>query len=264
MTRLRVAAGQAAARCGDVAANVATTARLTRRAADEGVRLLVLPEAFLTGYCEDAFRRPPHVADLATVLASVVDEAVAGGVDVVVSTPLDRGDRRTLSSVVVTASGRVHTPYDKQHLSGIEHDHFTPGTHGAAITVDSWVMGLAICYDASFPEHARAAADSGAYGYLVSAAFFPGGEHRRDLYSAARALDNGIYVLFSGLTGECGPARFVGGSAVLDPQGRVLAALGEEEGLAVAELDRDVLETTRARITMHRDRLDSLGETTRY
>ncbi len=46
---MRVAAGQAVAVAGDLAANVATAARLTGLAADRGVRVLVLPEAFLTG-----------------------------------------------------------------------------------------------------------------------------------------------------------------------------------------------------------------------
>lgn len=245
-TQLRAAAGQAAAVCGDVAANVATAARLTGQAADQGVRLLLLPEAFLTGYCDDAFREPPHVDDLVGVLAPVVDEAVAGGVDVVVSTPLDRGDRRTLSSVVVTSAGQVHAPYDKQHLSGIENDHFVAGLHGASITVEGWMLGLSICYDGSFPDHARAAADAGAHAYLNSAAYFPGSEGRRDQHYADRALDNSVYVLFSGLTGECGSTRFIGGSVVFDPRGRALARLGEEEGLAIVDLDHELLQAMRA------------------
>ena len=48
-TALRVAAGQAAAAPGDLDANLRTTARLAALAGDQGVRVLVLPEAFLTG-----------------------------------------------------------------------------------------------------------------------------------------------------------------------------------------------------------------------
>src|SRR5690606_19974830 len=123
--------------------------------------------------------------------------------------------------------------YDKQHLSGYENDYFTPGDHGASIVVDGWECGLGICYDASFPEHARAAALDGAVAYLVAAAFFPGGADRLALYAAARALDNGMYVVFSGLAGPCGDEEFIGGSAVHDPEGRALARVEGIRGLAV-------------------------------
>ena len=53
---MRVAAGQAVSVTGDLGANVATAARLTASAAADGVRVLVLPEAFLTGYDAGGFR----------------------------------------------------------------------------------------------------------------------------------------------------------------------------------------------------------------
>ncbi len=42
---------------------------------------------------------------------------------------------------------------------------------------------------------------------------------------------------------------------MLDPEGHELAALGTEPGLAVAEIDLDLLAEVRARQTMHADRL---------
>ena len=54
---------------------------------------------------------------------------------------------------------------------------------------------------------------------------------------AARALDNGIYVVFAGLAGRCGPWEFNGGSAVYDPEGRPLGRLGTGRGLVLADLD---------------------------
>lgn len=263
--RLRVAAGQAAAVCGDVAVNAARAAGLTGQAAAAGVRLLVLPEAFLTGYCEACFAGDlPLEEELGRLLAPVADAAVAGGVTVVVSTPLQRAGRRTLTSVVVTSGGGVVPAYDKQHLSGYEQHHLTPGAQGASVVVDGWELGLSICYDGCFPEHARAAAEDGALGYLNSAAYFPGSEHRRDLYYPARALDNGFFVVSSMLTGTCGTESFVGGSAVYDPEGRPLARLGTEEGLAVADLDLDLVAATRAAHPMHAEHRSSLGARVRH
>ena len=256
-----VAAGQASALAGDLAANVATAARLTALAGSQGVEVLVLPEAFLTGYDGAVFAGPlPAPDDLAGPLLDPLRAAAAStGTTLVLGTALERGGRRTLASVVVRPDGGTGAPYDKQHLDGAEKDHFVPGDHGASISVGGHELGLSICYDGCFPEHARAAAADGAVGYLSSMAYFPGGEHRRDLHYAARALENGFYVVVAGLTGRCGASSFVGGSAVYDPEGRPLARLGEEEGIAVAELDPALVAATRSRHTMHHDHRPSLG-----
>ncbi|MFC4786938.1 carbon-nitrogen hydrolase family protein [Nocardioides sp. MAHUQ-72] len=256
-----VAAAQAAAVPGDVPANVATAARLVTLAGSQGVRVVVLPEAFLTGYDEDVFSGAvPRADDLDSGWLDPLRSAAADtGSVVVVSTPLDRGDRRTLAMLVVRPDGDVTAPYDKQHLDADERPFFSAGDHGASITVDGVELGLSICYDSSFPEHARAAADDGAAGYLCSAAFFPGAAHRRDTALAARALDNGMYVVLAAATGRGGARTFIGGSAVLDPEGRPLARLGEEEGVAIAELDPEVVAATRQVRTMRADRPATLG-----
>lgn len=248
---LVVAAGQAASVPGDTAANVATAARLTRAAADRGARMLVLPEAFLTG--SDVFTGAlPDVEALD--LAALEQAARDTGVTTVVGAALARSGEKVLASVVVGPGGSG-VPYVKQHLDGAEKGVFTVGDHGTSITVDGIELGLAICYDGCFPEHARAAAEDGAAAYLVSAAWFPGGEHRRDLHAAARALENGIYVVFSGLTGP----GFSGGSAIYDPEGRPVARMGAEEGVVAATLDLDLIARTQERHTMLRDHRDGLG-----
>jgi len=261
MTGLRVAAGQGVAVSGDLAANVRSAVRLTRLAASQGVRLLVLPEAFLTGYDVEAFTGPiPDADDLdGAWLEPLRAEAAAGGVTVVVGTALLRDGERRLSQIVVRPAGTATAPYDKQHLDGLEKRFFTTGDHGASISVDGVELGLSICYDGCFPEHAAAAARDGTVGYLSSSAYFQGGAHRRDLYYPARALENGMYVVFSGLTGPCGGASFIGGSAVYDPEGRPVAQLGDEEGLAIADLDTDVVMETRATHTMFADHRADLG-----
>ena len=106
---------------------------------------------------------------------------------------------------------RGHRALRQQHLFDTERAFFAPGAQGASIVVDGWELGLGVCYDGCFPEHARAAAEDGARAYLCPSAYVAGSEHRRDLYYAARALDNGIYVVFAGLTGRCGGLDFSGG-----------------------------------------------------
>lgn len=261
MTSLRVAAAQAVSVAGDVRANVDTAARLTSQATDQGARLVLLPEAFLTGYDHGAFAGPlPSSDDLDGAWLDPLREAAAETDCIVVaSTGLDRGAAKALSLLVIRPSGAVSAPYDKQHLFDAEQKFFLAGEHGASITVEGIELGLSICYDGCFPEHARAAADDGALGYLNPSAYFPGSAHRRDLYAAARALDNGMYVVFSGLTGECGRFEFIGGSAIYDPEGRPLARMDREEGVVVADLDPAVVHATREAHRMSHDHLPTLG-----
>ncbi|WP_169834650.1 carbon-nitrogen hydrolase family protein [Nocardioides dokdonensis] len=266
-TALRVAAGQAAAAAGDLDANVRTAARLAALAGGQGVRVLVLPEAFLTGYDDAVFAGAlPRPADvLGPRLDPLREQVLRTGVTVVVGAALDRGARRTLSTLVVRPDVdrpdgvSAALPYDKQHVDLSEQTWFEAGGHGASVVVDGVELGLSTCYDGCFPEHARAASDAGALGYLCSAAYFPGGAHRRDLHYPARALDNGFYVVLAALTGTCGSSSFIGGSAIYDPEGRALARLDDEEGLAISEIEPELVTATRGLHRMHHDHRDTLG-----
>jgi 5-aminopentanamidase len=263
---LTVAAAQAEAVAGELDANVRTAADLVRDAGERGARVVVLPETLLTGYDLELFAGPlPSLVDLP--LAPLRDAARDTGAVVVASSALEvriGGQRvKTISSIVVQPDGAVDVPYDKQHLDGDEKRYFNAGDHGASIRVHGLELGLSICYDGCFAEHARAAAADGAVAYLSSSAYFVGAEHRRDLYYAARAVENGMYVVFAGLTGRCGSRDFSGGSAVYDPEGRPLVRLGTEPGVAVADIDTDVVEATRSRHTMLADHRESLGERVR-
>jgi predicted amidohydrolase len=256
---LRVAAVQAVPAVRDVAANVRAAAAWARRASDDGADLAVFPEAFTTGYDDAVFAGPlPRLDDARTdtgwiaPLQEVVD---ATGTTVVLNTAIECGDRRTLTDLVLSPGSAPWPAYDKQHLYASEREVFTAGEHGASFTLGGVEIALSVCYDANFPEHAAAAAADGALVYVNSGAYFAGGEHRRDLHYASRALDNGVYVVFSGLTGH----GFIGGTAAYDPVGRPIGRLGTEEGLVLAEIDPAVVEAAREDQRMWADRRTDLG-----
>ena len=95
--------------------------------------------------------------------------SATGTVLVVGAAVVHEDGRRTCSSLVVDRDGQVTAAYDKQNLWGPdERALFTPGTRGATLALDGWELALGICYDGCFPEHGRAAAESGADGYLLS------------------------------------------------------------------------------------------------
>jgi predicted amidohydrolase len=274
-----VAAAQAASVGGDVDANVATAVDLVTECAASGARLVVLPELFLTGYdpdgwsdawclgepAEDPRLRPLREAALSRHVVVVAGAALSGPGqpatgEPVTGQPATGEPRRTVSLLVFDDRGEVHRGYDKQHLFDAERKFFTAGDHGASIVVDGWELGLGICYDGCFPEHAMAAAADGAAAYLCPSAYYAGAEHRRDVYYAARALDNGIYVVFAGLAGRCGGYEFSGGSAVYDPEGRPVDRVGGEvPAVAYADLDPAEVARVREMNPIGRDRRASLG-----
>lgn len=258
---LRVAAAQARCVSADVAANVTTAVSLVRSAAAYSARVVVLPELFLTGYDPDGWSHASAIEVDDPRLGPLRDIARQHSMVVVVGAAVRRGgDVHTLSLLVVDDQGEVSAPYDKQHLFSDERAFFTAGDHGASIVVDDWELGLGVCYDGCFPEHAAAAARDGAMAYLCPSAYYVGSEHRRDLYYAARALDNGIYVVFSGLTGTCGSYAFNGGSAVYDPEGLPVDRAGDESPAVVcADLDPEEVVRVQSINPIARDRVASLG-----
>ncbi|GAA3534153.1 amidohydrolase [Aeromicrobium flavum] len=245
---LTVATGQFAS-AGDVEADIATVVRAVGLA--QGADLLVMPELFLGGY-----RMPPVVVgETDPRLQPIERAAAAAGTVVLVGACLDGPDGFTISTLAFglgddPAGRRV---YDKQNPCDAENDHVVAGADSVIIDVRGWSVGLSICYDGCFPEHARALALAGAEVYAASVAYFAGSAHRRELYYRARALENGMYAVVSGLAGAVAGAEFDGGSAVYDPEGRVVAEVGGGEGVAVATLDRPAVKATRARHPMLAD-----------
>ena len=255
MRALTVAAAQAACVPLDVPANTATAAALLRAAADQGADLLVLPELFLTGYelpgiVADAERqtvRPqdPRLDPLAAACAQTRTAVVVGA-------PTRDADTGALhiSALVLDRCGSFAARYDKQHATPSERaSGFTPGDHGCTVVLDGWRLGLGICWDLGFPEHARAAALDGCDAYLVGAMLgLGGGDRQRGVVLPARAFDNTNYAVLANHSGRSGPYQGCGGSAVWGPDGTPLADAGPADpGLAVARLDPAVLAAARER-----------------
>ncbi|MGW7074204.1 carbon-nitrogen hydrolase family protein [Streptomyces sp. NPDC054871] len=263
---LRVAVAQTQARPGDVAHNASEAVSVVRAAGDAGVRVLLFPELSLTGY-EPAWLRaslPAQAVDPQGAELEVIRDACrASGVTAIVGAPRALGHKSAISALVIDEQGRTAAVCDKQHLEAHEREVFEPGTAGCCtIVVDGWCLALGICYDASFPEHARAAALAGADAYLCGGAFVQGdSDHRRSVYFPARALENTFYVLFANFSGQQGPWEFCGGSAIYGPNGRLLAEAGSQGStLAIADLDDADLDAVRKQLTMLQDVAEASGK----
>jgi predicted amidohydrolase len=266
--KLTVAAVQACPVPGALAANAVTAARLVRQAADRGAQVVVLPELFLSAYHPPAIRADPvgtavRADDEGRVADERLDPLRESGTIALVGAAVSYPDgRRACSALLIGRDGSVISAYDKQHLWGPdENELFTPGSRGATLELEGWRLGLGICYDGCFPEHGRAAAAADeVHGYLIPSGYVEGSQHRRDVYYAARALDNGMYVVFANNVGGEEPWRFNGGAAIYDPEGRCLARGNDfDEAIVVSTLDTEVVAETRAAHSMLADRLPHQG-----
>lgn len=222
-------------------------ARLTRLAR-RGVGLVVLPEFFATGYDLDT---PP--ADAAAHATDTLDwlhaQAVAHDQVLVTAIPVHEGDLLRDRAVVVDRTG-VRATGDKRFLWGREGAYFERGL-GDHLVVDTAVgtVGVAICYEAGFPEVARDLAVRGADIIAVPAAFGRPRLHAWELMTRSRALENGCFVVAAGLTGgNDHGVVFAGHSRVVDPRGDVVASIGLEPGEVDAEIDLATVGAARAEI----------------
>ena len=136
--------------------------------------------------------------------------------------------------------------YDKRHLFtyGGEHHTYTPGSQRTVVEWRGMRFLLQVCYDLRFPVWSR---NRGDYDVALYVASWP--TPRVEAWKAllrARAIENQCYVVAVNRVGEDPSCQYCGGSAVIDPYGKTLAAC--EDGCACeaeAVIDIDVLEDFR-------------------
>jgi predicted amidohydrolase len=250
---MRVAALQFSA-ATDADANAAAIAELLPRAA--GADLVVLPEAAMYDFGKpDSPLGPaaqpidgPFVAALAERSRATGSTIVAG----MFETSPDP-DRPYNTLVAVGPDGDLLGTYRKIHLYDSfgfrESDRLSAGSvtpvDPATIKVGGLVVGLMTCYDLRFPEHARLLVDAGSDVLVVPAAWVRGPlkeDHWATLLRA-RAIENTVYVVGAAQTGPAYSAS----TMVVDPMGVAVARLGDEVGVATAEVTADRVREVRER-----------------
>ncbi|WP_188276104.1 carbon-nitrogen hydrolase family protein [Streptomyces sp. CBMA152] len=262
---LRIAAAQAHVVAGDVGANAATAARLVRAAGAGGAQVVVLAEKFLSGYEPELIRAEPERCAVNGAgdprLGVIVDACRESGVVAVVGAAVYDGGELYVSALVIDGSG-VRARYDKQTLFKSEQAVYRHGRAGCTLEVGEWRLGLGICYDSGFPEHARAAALDGCHAYVVGALFSVGnGYHESRIWFPARAFDNTVYAVLANHIGRTGDWTTCGSSAVWGPDGRVVTEAGPtDEEIVYADLDPAALRSAREAEPMLRDLRETGGE----
>ena len=246
---MRVAAVQLNS-TADPSANLASADRLTRAAAADGAKLIVLPEKWTAIGSDEQQREAAETLDgpaiaWARALARELE------VDLVAGSILERvpgHEKLANTSVHVDPQGEVRASYRKLHMFDVEvagrsYRESDIEEHGEEIvtseTADGVELGLSICYDLRFPELYRILAVRGARIIAVPAAFTLATtrDHWETLLRA-RAIENQAFIIAANQVGaHPGGHRSGGRSMIVDPWGLVLAQAPDREGHVLAELD---------------------------
>jgi predicted amidohydrolase len=242
--------------------NLAAARGFVREARGRGADLVAFPE-FLMAY-SPASQPLAELAEIAEsvegpFVAALREEARKHRIDVI-ATIYERcaaAPQVYDTALLIDAAGETRALYRKLHLYDAlgfrESEKLRAGDEIARPVASSLgSTGLMICYDVRFPELARLLASAGAE-ILVCPSAWVQGEHKLEHWRAmvtARALENGCYVVAPDQTGNL----YVGHSLVVDPFGRRLLEMGEEEGLEVTELDLGALREVREKLPLLRHR----------
>jgi nitrilase len=247
-SRLRVAAVQTLSG-DDVAENLRASEELVAEAAQQGARLVLLPEYFgifgSRATAKVAAREIDGEGPQQNALARLAREhgiwVIGGTVPLAIPDP----GRVRSASLVFAPDGRRIARYDKIHLFAFsqgeerydEGKTIEPGSEPVAFEAPCGRVALSVCYDLRFPELYRSFDDLALI--LVPSAFtaVTGAAHWHVLLKA-RAIENQCYVLAAAQGGtHANGRRTYGHSILIDPWGVVIAERPEGPGVIVGDVD---------------------------
>lgn len=245
----------------DKAANLRRFVELIGEAAGRGVDILVLPEAGLQGYADFALRPGSkegaeqkryyhHEAETIPGPATERIAALARQHGMLIQLGLaERAlhGNAIYNSTALIGPGGVIGVYRKVHNT-FEFPYFSPGEETPVFQTAHGTIASLICYDLCFPELLRTYAVRGVETVLMSTAWPMKGRDRADDYhgwamdlaAQSNAFFNQNWLVISNHC-ETGVYRdkidYYGNSQIVDPCGKVVACLGDEEGIVTHRAD---------------------------
>lgn len=168
------------------------------------------------------------------------------------------GDVLRNTGVLLGPDGNLVHSFDKVHIFGYrsrETELLTPGTRAGAVATQFGQVSGTTCYDLRFPGLWARLVDAGAEFVIVPAAWPAARLAHWRLLTAARALDNQVFVIACNAVGTHGEVELAGYSRIVDAWGDVVAEAGTDEGSTTVEIDPSLVARTRAEFPVLADRL---------
>jgi predicted amidohydrolase len=159
----------------------------------------------------------------------------------------------------VDRNGNDLALYAKIHQIALlgEDGSYDPGDWPVVFKLEEMHAACFVCYDLRFPELFRAVVDQ--CGLILVIASWPAVRQPHwDLLLRARAVESQCFVVGVNRVGEGGDLTFLGGSAIIDPLGQVLAHAEDREALLLADIDPAMVAEVRSSMPFLKDRKSHL------
>ena len=210
-------------------------------ASDSGTDLAVFPECMLSGYAYDSRESAmPHALSVDDKLFETLGD-FAEKYNLHFSLGfLEKTDQHLFNASALIGPSGVIGHYRKIHLPHLGIDRFVDrGDLGYPIhTAGAAKIGLAICYDSSFPEPMRVLALNGADIIALGTNWPNGASRTAEVVPPARSMENHLFFVAANRVGEENGFGFCGCSSICGPDGVVLAStLSDEETILFAEVN---------------------------
>jgi predicted amidohydrolase len=241
--------------------NITHLLELVDEAAAMGVDILVLPEMALQGYADFAFpigdsrcadQKEYYLMEAETIpgpSTELFHEAARRHRMIIQLGLAERALHGNVifNTTVLIGPDGILSRYRKIH-NHFEYPYFGPGEFQSVTETAHGALGSIICYDLCFPELLRSYALQGADLIAMSTAWPMKGHDRAedyqgwamDLMAQSNAFCNHCWLVVSNHCEKRAYSQqidYYGGSQIVDPFGKVVAYLKDEEGLAVHRAD---------------------------
>lgn len=209
--------------------------------------LIILPELSNTGYdaTKEEFEDMAESAERGKTGETIRRLAKENNCYIAYGYAERDGDILYNSMVLFGRKGEFVQNYRKIHPFALEKTWCCAGNEWKIAETDMGRLGMMICYDTSFPEAAGTLCRMGADMLMICSNWENPYSYDWDLVTKSRAYDNTLFVAASNRVGKDRKNSFFGHSCIVNPVGKVVEMIGEEEDYIWQSVDLE--ETTRLR-----------------
>lgn len=226
------------------------------KAKEANSQIIVLPEMFNCPFDTKLF--PEYAEKDNSDTYNFLKESSKNLVLIGGSIPEIDNDDKIYNTSYIFENGDLIGKYRKMNIFDVsyknksykESDTITSGNTPVTVKTSLGNIGIAICFDLRFPLLFQKLEENNPFLYVIPAAFnnTSGPDHFK-LLGRSRALDTQSYLAL------CSPAGNLetkydpyGHSMIIDPWGKVLNELDDEEGIAIQIIDKEYVNEIRKKL----------------
>lgn len=218
----------------------------------EVIDLIILPEMFTSGFT----MHPNSVAETmnGTTISWLKNIAKAKNCAITGSLIITENENFYNRMVFVFPNGEIQH-YDKKHLFTLagEDKVYTSGNEKVIIEYNNWKICLHVCYDLRFPVFSR---NTENYDIIIYVASWPKVRTNAwDILLKARAVENVSFAIGVNRIGiDNNDFEYIGHSQIIDELGNFIIEPTENEGVFMANLDKNKMLDTRNKLNFLNDK----------